>query len=603
MAGPDDFNTRAPTDRDAADGPTLDRDDSANAQQPRGAAGVTPAPVQDRPTSSTERYRFGEVIARGGMGEVVEAYDERVGRTVALKRMRDDRTGLAVARFLREARIQARLEHPSIVPVHDVGLDSAGRPYFTMKRLSGTTLYELLHDSTVSQQRLLRLLVDVCNALELAHSRGVVHRDVKPTNIMAGDFGEVYIIDWGIARVFDGSDVADVAVGEEQTRTNIALGTPRYMAPEQALGGTVKSAADVYALGAILFEILAGEPLRPDVFVDTQSIETPPVLPSARAPMRAIPPELDAVCFAALAVDPAARPTAKQLGRAIERYLDGDRDIERRRVLASQALAAARAAANSGEPARRGEAIQAAGRALALDPESRDAAALVSSLVLIPPAEQPAGLQAMLAATDAALVIRQRRVAVLALPGFFLFLPFAVWTGIKDVGIIAAIYALVAVLWISALSSVRRRNSSMTFAMIGQSVLIAMMSRVFGPFVLVPALAGVVLMALSASPPLTYRKWRVIGTMVATVVVPLALEQLGVLAPSWWIVDDRLVIASSVVRLAGTPAAVFVILANVAVIAVTGLMGFSLAASRHDAIRRAERQAWHLAQLLPRPGQ
>ena len=145
-------------------------------------------------------YQLGPLIGRGGMGEVVLAHDPDIGRDVALKRMKAATPEL-VERFLREARIQARLDHPAIVPVHEVGRDADGVPFFTMKRVTGTTLEKQIE--TEKLQRLLRAFIEVCLAIDFAHARGVVHRDLKPSNIMLGDYGEVYVLDWGVARVLD----------------------------------------------------------------------------------------------------------------------------------------------------------------------------------------------------------------------------------------------------------------------------------------------------------------------------------------------------------------------------------------------------------------
>ncbi|HEY6175991.1 MAG TPA: serine/threonine-protein kinase, partial [Kofleriaceae bacterium] len=211
-------------------------------------------------------YEVGELLGRGGMGEVLLGFDEEIGREVAIKRMRRlDPGAEAETRFLREAKIQARLQHPAIVPVHELGRDADGRPYFTMKRLAGMTLYQLLGEPL---QRLLRAFADVCLAIEFAHEHGVIHRDIKPTNIMLGDFGEVYVLDWGVARVVDedGSghpSVRDIVNVEGETQVGAVMGTPGYMAPEQALGYGMAPALDVYALGCVLFEILTGEPLHP----------------------------------------------------------------------------------------------------------------------------------------------------------------------------------------------------------------------------------------------------------------------------------------------------------------------------------------------------
>src|SRR5688572_23159416 len=162
---------------------------------------------------SLARYRMGDMLGRGGMGEVVSARDEQIGREVAIKRLRDDSPSkVQVALFLREARIQGRLGHPAVVPVHELRRDHRGQPFFVMRQLEGVTLAEVIKKlaagdrDTVQRyprQRLLRAFTEVCLAIEYAHTRGVVHRDLKPANIVLGDFGEVYILDWGVAHVMN----------------------------------------------------------------------------------------------------------------------------------------------------------------------------------------------------------------------------------------------------------------------------------------------------------------------------------------------------------------------------------------------------------------
>src|SRR5665647_1872842 len=165
-----------------------------------GRADSAPIDTHDSPVNTLAAYALGEVIGKGGMGEVVSAHDRRIGRDVALKRLNADApTEADINRFLREARIQARLDHPAIVPVHELGRDANGRPYFTMKRLTGETLRDQLPKEQPGNQRMLRAFGEMCLAVEFAHMRGVVHRDLKPSNIMLGDYGEVYILDWGLA--------------------------------------------------------------------------------------------------------------------------------------------------------------------------------------------------------------------------------------------------------------------------------------------------------------------------------------------------------------------------------------------------------------------
>jgi eukaryotic-like serine/threonine-protein kinase len=362
-----------------------------------------------------DKYRAAELLGRGGMGEVVLAHDRRMGREVAIKRLRVDRQDRdTTRRFLREAKIQARLEHPAIVPIHELGRDADGRPYFTMKRLTGTTLAAKLASLKDGDMRpLLRAFVDVALAIDFAHSRGVVHRDLKPANIMLGDFGEVYVLDWGLARVVaerphgaeratshrdeatavpvglgePDSGVDDATLfGEGETIAGALLGTPGYMAPEQIQDASaVDGATDSYALGAILFEILAGEPVHPRGEAIASTIAGVDGSPAGRCPDRAVPPELDVLCSRALASEPVARPSARVLAESVQAYLDGDRDAAMRRDLASEEVGAARRALHE---LRRDDAMRAAARALALDPRS-GAAEIVTHLMLAPPDAPP----------------------------------------------------------------------------------------------------------------------------------------------------------------------------------------------------------------------
>src|ERR1043165_7019436 len=153
--------------------------------------------------SRLDRFRLGDVLGRGGMGEVFAAVDDTLGRDVAIKRVRGEQSVDLVRRFVREAKIQGCLDHPAIPPVHELGWDADGRPFLVMKRLSGTTLAMILRDTTRARSResLLRAFVDACLAVEFAHAHGVIHRYIKPSNIMLGEFGEVYVLDWGIAKI------------------------------------------------------------------------------------------------------------------------------------------------------------------------------------------------------------------------------------------------------------------------------------------------------------------------------------------------------------------------------------------------------------------
>jgi serine/threonine protein kinase len=233
------------------------------------------------------------------------------------------------------------------VPVYELGRDAGGRPYFVMKKLAGTTLAAILAGrSTVPRQRVLRAFADVCLAVELAHRRDVIHRDLKPDNIMLGDFGETYVLDWGVAKVLDEAELAadTPSAPDLATAAGSVVGTPGYMAPEQARGDAIDARADVYSLGCVLFEILAGQPLHPRGPLGLASaLGGTDGRPSSRIADRDIPPELDELCAQATAADREARiATARELGERVQRYLDGDRDLTVRRSLAAGHLDASR---------------------------------------------------------------------------------------------------------------------------------------------------------------------------------------------------------------------------------------------------------------------
>jgi serine/threonine-protein kinase len=313
---------------------------------------------------AARRYDVTHKLGEGGMGEVLLCRDRCLGRDVAMKRIAGSRpvAGTYSARFLREARVQGRLEHPAVVPVHDLGVDERGAPFFTMRRVRGSTLADALdrmraRSGDVTLHQLLAAWVRVALAVHYAHTSGVVHRDLKPENVMLGDFGEVYVLDWGVAKV-SGPDEAEVAPLDEsgerpvlaapagdEALTDGMVGTPAYMAPEQIRGDRVDARTDVYAVGAILFEILTLTPLHPEVTASKlreRAERGPDARARDRAPERDVPPELEAACLRATELDPARRyPSARALAEAVERFLSGHRDLATRRELAGLHVAAA----------------------------------------------------------------------------------------------------------------------------------------------------------------------------------------------------------------------------------------------------------------------
>jgi serine/threonine-protein kinase len=556
--------------------------------------------------SSLSRYELGAVIGRGGMGEVVEALDPHIGRSIAVKRMHGAPSADATGRFLREARIQARLDHPAIVPVYELVHDRDSKPYFTMKKLAGTTLHDVLERGDRTQQELLRAFVDVCRAIDFVHHRGFVHRDLKPQNVMLGDFGEVYVLDWGVARVVgrhDAPGAAAITTLEGQTQAGALLGTPGYMAPEQVRGdGDVGPPADVYALGCILFEVLAGEPAHPrgSRALATTLAPPTPLQPAARRPDRAIAPELDLACAAALAGDPADRPTARALADRVQAYLDGDRDVERRRALAAEHVTRARAALASGDTERRADAMRAAGYALVLDPASSDAAAIVMQLVLEPPRQMPDELARELARVEDDHTVRSMRFTAFGYLSFVLFVPLLAWNGVVDTGFLMVLFAAIVAAgafnwWLT--TGAPRRARIATYAV--NSVLLVPIAHVFGPLLLAPAVAVLFAMGMSTQPLAIRRTWLVPTLVGAAWLGAIALELFGVVEPSFRVVDGAIELRSSVVRSDSLRFVAVLVAGVLMTIVASSLFARAVAASRHDAQRRVAVQAWHLRKMLP----
>lgn len=279
--------------------------------------------------ASSGFYRKGNVVAMGGMGAIHEARQAAMGRKVAMKVMLREESESGLRRFINEARVTGMLEHPNIVPVHELGVDPAGRVFYTMKFVNGTTLAEVLaglHLGTEEAVKkyplsfLLTVFQKVCDAIAFAHSRGVHHRDLKPENVMIGDFGEVLVMDWGLSKetgfASDAEDVAQsvtiTANGELRTLDGSVLGTPAYMSPEQARGeiGSVDERSDIYSLGVILHEILylqapvSGENMNEVVQkVAAGMMDRMPDHPRRHLPGGKVPASLDAVRRKALAYD------------------------------------------------------------------------------------------------------------------------------------------------------------------------------------------------------------------------------------------------------------------------------------------------------------
>jgi WD40 repeat protein/tRNA A-37 threonylcarbamoyl transferase component Bud32 len=305
-----------------------------------GGAPVHVGSPQDPLTrEDTGRYEVRREFARGGQAIVYLAYDRHIGRDVALKQLLPQhvRADRPPTRFLREARVTGQLEHPSIVPVYELGQRADGTHYYTQKLVRGRTLYDALCAcrTLADRLKLLAHFVDVCQAIAYAHGRGVVHRDIKPENVMVGEFGETVVLDWGLAKVRSAremgaeepTDPARSAPG--QTAVGTVLGTPLYMSPEQAQGrqDEVDERSDVWSLGALLYEILTG---RPPHLADNSAEVLRRVLHEPVPPVLSLcavaPPELVAVADRALQREKGRRyGSARELAAEIEAWMSGAR--------------------------------------------------------------------------------------------------------------------------------------------------------------------------------------------------------------------------------------------------------------------------------------
>jgi serine/threonine-protein kinase len=291
-----------------------------------------------------ERYEIGGVLGRGGMAEVHRGRDLRLGREVAVKVLRHDlaRDPSFQVRFRREAQASASLNHPAIVAVYDTGEDrtaTGATPYIVMEYVEGETLRDVLRrEGQLTPERAMALSADICGALDFSHRNGIVHRDVKPGNVMITPQGTVKVMDFGIARA-----VSDSAA--TMTSTAAVIGTAQYLSPEQARGEGVDARSDVYSMGCVLFELVTGAPPftgDSPVSVAYQHVREDPRLPSSINPN--IPPELDAIVLKAMSKNPANRyQSAAEMRNDLLRALAGQRveatpvmgDAEKTTILAA----------------------------------------------------------------------------------------------------------------------------------------------------------------------------------------------------------------------------------------------------------------------------
>jgi serine/threonine-protein kinase len=495
-------------------------------------------------------FKAGPLIGKGGMGEVRDCLDARLDRHIALKTATTKDNG-ELSRFVREARVQGQLEHPSIVPVYELGVGADGAPWFAMKRVRGDTLFEVLAQlkrgegaakEKYPRRRLLQAFVAVCQAVDYAHTHGWIHRDLKPANVMLGDFGEVYVLDWGLARHLEDAPPGALptpapAAVPGLTTPGTLMGTPGYMAPEQVLGRLADARSDVYALGAILFELLTWQRLaRGETAIELLQDTNKGCDARARqrAPEMDVAPELELACLKATEKEAAQRyATVRELHDAVDRVLAGERDVELRAEMAKRHTdaakeAVARASSTAADELElRKTALRELGLALSLAPNHRPALEALLGLMATPVKKLPPELDAELTAELTTLRRANSRA------GFFAFLGIALVVGLiarvqhhwpvwifSGLSLVTAAYAA----YVTWLRPTPRKHATVVLAGLA-SITFMSLFIMDGPLRLVPLFMAVNTASFAST---ASRRQRPVITAMGLVAV------LAPLLGSWW---------------------------------------------------------------------
>ncbi|HEY4178387.1 MAG TPA: protein kinase [Kofleriaceae bacterium] len=553
--------------------------------------------IDDAPLDlGAERYEYREILGKGGMGEVRLCKDSRIMREVAMKVLRGplrDDAELRV-RFLREARVQGQLEHPAIVPVHDLGTAPDGAPFFTMKRVRGETLRTAIKAlragdrSRYSRRRLLTAFSTVCLAVELAHRRGVVHRDLKPDNVMLGDFGEVYVLDWGIAKVLHRPDLpigddtgVELPPGGTPTRVGAVLGTPRYMAPEQQTG-EASPASDIYALGVILHEIV----------ICDASLE--------------LPPELLAIAEAATARLLEKRTQSpRELHDAIEKFLDGDRDLEARRLAAEEkAIRADKQLVYGGAditPEVRAQIARDVGAALGLDPTNSRALRALTGLLSRVPDKLPPEAVADMEARHRERVSRALSNAAFTTWSILLLIPMFIWMGVREPFVLIAYAGCVVAAggfqWAARYG--RYQPSLFVAAFLSLMIAVSLLSRSLGLIGIMPTIFAMLTVIFRINVATTKHGLMILAGTMLGVLVPLLLMWTGVTAPLYELHDNVLSITAHLHDLPPTATQFYLVVTTIGALGVASIFGRIYVAELRRADERNAFHTWQLQQLLP----
>lgn len=572
-----------------------------------------------------DRYDSGEAIARHDGVVILTTKDRQVRRNVVMKRL-DQQLSPQNAkreRFIREARIQAQLEHPGIAPIYDVGIDCGENVYFTMQRASGTTLRSVLSDLAKgdpvavkrwSREKLLAAFRRVCLTLHYAHERGVVHRNVTPDNIVLGNFGEVHVADWALAKVVERGQSSVDLLDADGACTGVGelIGTPGYAAPEQLVDpSSVDRRADVYSLGAILFELLCGERLHPGKTV-TEILKSTHLgaqtKASIRAPSRRVPKQLDDACTKACALDPAVRyPTARELHDVVDAFLEADRDVAQRSELAARhaqrAEECAVRAIVSGDTgfAQRRTALIEIGRALALEPGNVQAQRALMALLGDSPSQMPAEAQKRYESEQVEVTQRLARYGVWIHLMFIGMLPMQIAMGVRRWPPLLLMFLL---LLASGILCARLARQTKDVPVLHLSVFvlstlaITLTAGFEGALVVVPPLMLMQTIGFNLGALSKYRMF-VLAFAICGFLVAYALERFGITPPSY-VFHDGFFTILPVIR-DFPSAAVRLSLALVSVGVLFAVTGFTW--KIHDAVdtvrHRLYVHSWQFAQLLP----